>query len=114
HDDAFFSNTPSSIDKSRDQVQELWTGSEFKAFQVLEGVSALQPGTSDALAADLQAIELQMFDPGPVSKNSIDEQLQRGPVHSCGLTFANAAEKVRAAGKGADQGAKFYGEALSK
>ena len=31
-----------------------------------------------------------------------------------GLTFANAAEKVRAAGKGADQGAKFYDEALSK
>jgi hypothetical protein len=66
------------------------------------------------LAAELEAIEQLMFDPGPVSKNSIDEQLQRGPVHSCGLTFANAAEKVRAAGKGAGQAAKIYDEALGK
>jgi hypothetical protein len=66
------------------------------------------------LAAELAAIEKLMFDPGPVSKNSIDEQLQRGPVHSCGLTFANAAEKVRAAAKGAGQAAKIYNEALGK
>jgi hypothetical protein len=112
--DALFSNTTSAIDKSRDQIQGLRTGSEFKAFQVLEGVSALQPGTSDALAADLEAIELQIFDPGPVSKNSIDEQLQRGPVHSCGLTFANAADKVGAAAKGADQGAKIFDDAIAK
>jgi len=112
--DALFSNTTSAIDKSRDRVEALRTGSEFKAFQVLEGVSALQPGTSDALAAELAAIEKLMFDPGPVSKNSIDEQLQRGPVHSCGLTFANAAEKVRAAAKGAGQAAKIYDEAFSK
>jgi hypothetical protein len=112
--DALFSNTTTAIDQSRDRVRALRTGSEFKAFQVLEGVSALQPGTSDALAAELEAIEREMFDPGPVSKNSIDEQLQRGPVHSCGLTFANAAGKVGAARKGADRGAKFYDEALSK
>jgi len=112
--DALFSNTTTAIDKSRHQVQELRTGSEFNAFQVLEGVSALQPGTSDVLAVELKAIELQMFDPGPVSKNSIDEQLQRGPVHSCGLTFANAADKVGAAANGADQGARDFNEAIAK
>lgn len=112
--DALFSNTTAAIDKSRDQVQALRTGPEFKAFQALEDVSALQPGTSDTLAAELEAIEQLMFDPGPVSKNSIDEQLQRGPVHSCGLTFANAAEKVLAAAKGAGQAAKIYDEALGK
>ena len=103
--DALFSNTTSAIDESRDQVQELRTGSEFKAFQVLEGVSALQPGTSEALAADLQAIELQMFlilarSPRTPSMNSFSEDR----CIPAALRFANAADKVGAAAKGADQG----------
>jgi hypothetical protein len=112
--DAMFSNTTFVIDQSRGQVQALLTGTEFKAFQTLEGVSALQPGTSDALSADLNGIEQRMFDPGPVSKSSIDGELQSKPAHSSGLTFANAAEKVRAAEEGATQAATIYDEALNK
>jgi hypothetical protein len=35
-------------------------------------------------------------------------------VHSCGLTFANAADKVGGAAKGANQGAQVFDETIAK
>jgi hypothetical protein len=92
HDDVL-----NKIDDERRAILALVEGAEMRMLRALEDVSALQPALSGQLNEQLRALANELFNCPAASHDSVRRQLATGPVHECGLTFANAVEHLSAA-----------------
>jgi hypothetical protein len=92
HDDVL-----NKIDDERRAILALVEGAEMRMLRALEDVSALQPAISGQLNEQLRALANELFNCPAASHDSVRRQLATGPVHECGLTFANAVEHLSAA-----------------
>lgn len=79
----------------KNDIDALLEGDDFKALKVLEGVTALQPPISGSIEKELVDLSNDIFECPSPSRGSIVEQLKRGPLHECGLSFENAGEHSR-------------------
>ena len=107
----------SALDRTesgRRHIHSLLEGDDLKALRILEKISALRPPVSDAVQNELTQFTSGIFTCASPSRNSIEEQLRRGPVHECGLSFQNVSEHVKAAEAAANKGAALFDLAFSR
>jgi len=86
-----------SIEASRKAIQQILDGPDIKAFATLEGISALQPPSNGELVERIKRLQIELFECPSPSRNSVEEQLRNGPLHECGLSFADGSILVRKA-----------------
>jgi len=87
----------SKIEDSRNAIADILDGRDIKAFGILEGITALQPATTEKLKEQLEQLKKGLFECPSPSRSSVEEQLRIGPLHECGLSFATAVTVVQAA-----------------
>ncbi len=111
---ALHSHVLNELEGRRTAIQRLLNGSELAALRVLEHISALQPSVSltveDALKQQMQSI---FTCPSP-SRNSLESDLERGPVHTCGLSFANYHEHLQRATEAEEKAHRVFDEAIER
>jgi hypothetical protein len=78
------------IDASRKQIRDAMTGADVKALGILDGITALQPASTDKLIARLTQLGTEIFECPSPSRASVEDRLRNGPLHECGLSFVNA------------------------
>ena len=103
------------LDRLEDQckrIDAVLKGDELRALGILEGISALQPAVTDGLRAGLVDLQRGIFACPSASRASIQDQLHRGPVHECGLTFANGQVHLDAARGAADEAGRRMDSAV--
>jgi len=92
HDDVL-----NKVDTERSAILTLVTGAEMNMVRVLEGVRAFRPPISGQLNDELRALADALFTCPEASHDSVRRQLANGPIHECGLTFANAIDYLASA-----------------
>ena len=102
------------IDGSRKQIQDSITGSDIKALKTLDGITALQPATTDRLVARLNQLRDEIFECPSPSRASVEDHLRNGPLHQCGLTFANVLTYAQAAKNSAKKAGQLLDEAFRR
>jgi hypothetical protein len=102
------------IDASRKQIQDAITGADIKALGVLDGVTALQPPSTDKLVFRLTQLRSEIFECPSPSRASVEDHLRNGPLHECGLSFANASNHAQAADSAARKAIQLLDEAFRR
>jgi len=102
-----------SADGYRKQIEAVVAGNEFKALQILEGITALKPPVSGQLAEHLATLAQVIFSCPSPSRNSVIEQLKRGPTHECSLSFQSAGDCLGHAESLAKQAANSFDSAVN-
>jgi hypothetical protein len=82
-------NVIEAVGRSRSSIRSLIDGDDLKAFKILEGITALQPGVSARVKEQLQQIGAGLFSCSTPSMASVEQQLESKPEHECGLSFQN-------------------------
>jgi len=85
------------IDASRKQIQDTITGNDIKALGVLDGITALQPTSTEKVVEHLIQLRSEIFECPSPSRTSVEDHLRNGPLHECGLSFINASTYDQAA-----------------
>jgi len=104
----------SKADESRKAIASLLDGRDIKALGVLETITALQPATSGKLKEQLSQLMDGIFECPSPSRTSVEEQLRNGPLHECGLSFENAAIKMREAEEAVAKAANMLNQAFHR
>jgi hypothetical protein len=111
---ALHEETLNRADAARREIQGIVTGDEMKALKILEKVAALRPGISDGVEDDLGVLTDGVFTCAAPSRGSIEEQLRRGPLHECGLSFLNAQGYLASAGAGVGKARVLFDQAFDR
>jgi hypothetical protein len=85
------------IDANRKQIQDTITGKDIKALGSLDGITALQPASTNDLVECLTQLRSLIFKCPSPSRTSVEDHLRNGPLHECGLSFVNALTYAQAA-----------------
>jgi hypothetical protein len=102
------------IDESRKKVLDVMTGPDIKTLEVLDGISALQPASTDNLRALLTKLRAEVFECPSPSRASVEDHLKSGPLHECGLSFVNASTHVQTADGAAKKASQLLDEAFRR
>ncbi|MBU0995361.1 MAG: hypothetical protein KJ737_22930 [Proteobacteria bacterium] len=102
------------IDDSRKKFQDAITGTDIMVLGVLDGITALQPASTDKLVTDLEEIGTKVFECPSPSRASVEDHLRSGPFHECGLSFVNASIYVQVAEGAAQTAHQLLNEAYRK
>jgi len=94
------------------EIDSILYGHEIKAFKILENITALQPGVCDGLEGELSELSGSIFNCPNSSRKSIEEQVKRGPVHECGMTFSTAQGHLNLAEEAADEANQIFNKAF--
>jgi len=78
-------------------LRQLLEGDDMRVLQLVEGISALQPPVSAAIAAQIGEMESRLFSCPAPARSSVEQQLKSDPVHTCRMTFETAATLREAA-----------------
>lgn len=81
------------VEACRNDIADILTSDDMKALKMLEKIDALQPAISDEVERKLSNLSETVFSCSS-SRGSIEEQIRRGPVHECGLSFQTASERL--------------------
>jgi len=104
----------SRIDCIRNQIHDALTGNNIKALGILDGITALQPATTDKLRENLKQLNSVIFNcPSPYRASLVDH-LRNGPLHECGLSFVNAAIHVQTAESAAKKSDQLINNAFRR
>jgi hypothetical protein len=103
-----------STERNRRQIQNLLEGDGLKVLRILEKIAALRPPVSDGLQNELTQLAGGIFTCASPSRNSIEEQVRRGPVHECGLSFQNVSEHLKDAETAANKATALVDMAFSR
>jgi len=98
----------SQTESYRKEIQSIIEGTDLKALHVLEKISVLQPAVNEVVENDLNLLMDGIFRCSDASRRSVEEQIKRGPVHMCGLTFVNAHDLVNSAKVAAEQASLIF------
>ncbi len=102
------------IDGSRKKIVDLMTGADIEALKVLDGITALQPASTDKLIARLAELRADVFECPSPSRASVEDQLRSGPLHECGLSLVNASTHVKEAEDAAREASQLLDEAFRR
>jgi len=102
------------IDGSRKKILDIMTGADIKALEVLDGITALQPASTDKLIARLTQLRAEVFECPSPSRASVEDHLRSGPLHECGLSFVNASTHVQTADVAARKASQLLDEAFRR
>jgi len=87
----------SELEARRETIDGLRRGVELKVFLMLDEVTALRPIAGPAVLAKLDECGARIPTCPDTSASGVAGSLRKEPSHACGLTFANAAERISAA-----------------
>lgn len=87
----------SELEARRETVDGLRRGVELKVLLMLDGVTALSPVTGPVVLAKLDECGGRISTCPDTSASGVVASLRKEPAHVCGLTFANASERIRIA-----------------
>jgi len=82
------------IDQTRRQIEAMLGSDDLRALQILERIPALQPPASPQFTEQANWLLDDLFSCPSPSRSSLEDQLKRGPIHECGLSFENAGGHV--------------------
>jgi hypothetical protein len=102
------------IDSRRKQIQDLITGTDIKVLGVLDGVTALQPASTEKLVARLTGLHGLIFQCPSPSRASVEDCLRTGPLHECGLSFVNGASHAQTADSSARKARQLVDDAFRR
>ena len=100
------------LDDHRTAIQQLLSSTELAALKMLENISALQPAVSDTIESQLKKLLSEIFTCPSPSQNSIESELERGPVHRCGLSFENYHVYLQRAAQVEEEGQRLFNGAI--
>ena len=103
-----------TLDSSRRRIADMVKGADIEALAVLDGITALQPASTDKLIARLTQLHSEVFQCPSPSRASVEDCLRSGPVHECGLSFVNASSHVQVAEEAARQASQLLDEAFRR
>jgi len=96
----------------QNDIEAILKGSELEALRILENISLLQPAISEEIEKDLIELKTSIFRCSNASRRSVEEQLKRGPVHECGLTFTGAHGIIGNATESASSASELFNTAF--
>ena len=102
------------IDASRRQILDVMRGPDIEVLSVLDGITALQPPSTARLRATMEELLDRLFECPSPSRASVEDQLRRGPLHECGLSFLDATSLVRAAEEAAKRASELVDEVFRR
>jgi hypothetical protein len=85
------------VDEAREGIRAVMEGEDFRALQLMEGITALAPAVSREIEKTLDALDESLFECPAPARSDVAAHLKRGPLHECGLSFDNAALHLQAA-----------------
>ena len=100
------------IDACRKQIQDAITGADIKVLGVLDGITALQPASTDKLVSRLTQLRSEIFECPSPSRASVEDHLRNGPLHECGLSFVNASIHAQTADSAARKAGQLLDDAF--
>ena len=101
-------------EESRKSIEDILKGKEFKAFRLLEKITALQPPVSETIEKQLRELASGIFSCPSASRASVEQQLRSKPVHECGLKFLNATELKTEAEDAARKAKTIFNDAFNR
>jgi len=105
-------NVLSELESRRAAIQSLLNSSELAALKVLESISALQPSISITIEDALKKHMNSIFTCPSPSRASVESQLEREPVHQCGLSFENYNDLLQRAAQAEEEAQGFFNDAI--
>lgn len=96
----------------RNAIATILSSKDMEALKMLEKIAALQPAVSDEVERKLSCLSETLF-ACPSSRSSIEEQIRRGPVHECGLSFQDAAEYLTEVADTASEASNIFNAAFN-
>lgn len=102
------------LDSSRKQIQDEITGVEIKVLGVLDGITALQPASTDHLVNRLKQLRDEILECPSPSRASVEDRLRNDPLHECGLSFVNALNQAEAAESTVKQAERLLDDAFRR
>lgn len=102
------------IDAARRRIQDTIEGNEVRALGVLDGITALQPASTDKLIGRLTQLQDEIFECPSPSRASVEDHLRNSPIHECGLSFVNAATYTQAAEDAAEKADQLLDDAFRR
>ncbi len=105
-------NVLSELESRRAAIQSLLNSSELAALKVLESISALQPSISITIEDVLKKYMNSIFTCPSPSRASVESQLEREPVHQCGLSFENYNDLLQRAAQAEEEAQGFFNDAI--
>lgn len=73
-----------------EHIDTLQKGSELQAIRMLDNVVALSPREADNINVFLNSLKDEIFTCNDSSRGSIENELHKKPIHSCGLKLTDA------------------------
>lgn len=98
----------------RSKIDNLLSGRDLAGLKILEGISALQPGNASKVAESLNRLQQPLFACPTPTRNSVEDQLRQHPQHVCGLTFANAPDRVQSASEAVTRAGELVHQTLHR
>lgn len=96
----------------KNNIADLLNSDDMKALRMLEKIDALQPAVSDEVERRLEGLTDTIF-ACPSSRGSIEEQIKRGPVHECGLSFEDAADHLNEIAETSEKANSIFNSAFN-
>jgi hypothetical protein len=96
----------------RNDIAKILQSNDMKALKMLEKIDALQPEVSNEIERKLSLLTDTIFI-CPSSRGSIEEQIRRGPLHDCGLSFQNATDHLNKIADTAKKSAGIFNSAFN-
>ena len=109
---ALHDSVSSHTESCQKEIQSIIEGSELEALRIMENISILLPAISENIEEELIELKSGIFKCPDSSRRSVEEQIKRGPVHECGLTFANAQDHLSHAKASADSASDIFNTAF--
>ncbi len=109
---AFHNNVLNKLGDHRTAIQQLLSSKELAALKMLENISALQPAVSSTIEGRLKKLLNEIFTCPSPSQNSIESELERVPVHRCGLSFGNYNDLFQRAEQVEEEARRLFNEAI--
>ena len=101
-------------EKCQKSIEDTLKGDEFKAFRLLEKITALQPPVSETIEKQLRELASEIFSCPSASRASVEQQLKSKPFHECGLTFLNATERKTEAEDAARKAKTIFNDTFNR
>lgn len=111
---AMHDNLNSCLEESHQDIDNILNGDELKALGIMERIAAMPKGEHDLVKKKIKKLAEDIFSCPNSSRASVDRALRTGPIHDCGITFANAASKQQDAKRLANDARAILEESLAR
>jgi hypothetical protein len=107
-------NLNSCLEEAHQDIDNILNGDELKALGIMEKIAAMPKGEHDQVLKRIKKLAEDIFSCPNSSRASVDRALRTGPIHDCGITFANAIVKQQDAKRLANDARAILEESLAR